>query len=156
MGAPWFTSAAALFTLRGSLSFSVSSLEFPTLWRQREDLFMTKLPVVYTVSDTGTVGRKEGKKWGREAREGGRKEEKTYLAFRPWFPNTWLWTLHKFFNLPSLGFLMSKMQIISNCIVVNYLKNAMSYKNWRDYYFESNNECNNHLRIKLDIINMES
>lgn len=51
---------------------------------------------------------------------------------------------------------MSIMEIIHNCILVSYVKNEVGNINSRGYYFESNNDYNNHLRIKLDIINMEN
>lgn len=39
-------------------------------------------------------------------------------------------------------------------VVVNYVKNTTGYINSKSCYFESNNECNSYLRIKLDRINI--
>lgn len=47
------------------------------------------------------------------------------------------------------------MEIICNCILVSYVKNATGYVN-SGGYFASNNDYNNHLRIKLNIINKEN
>lgn len=138
MGRLHYILAASLLVVRTSLSFSSSLWVF---WRQRLALFMTKLPVAYIVSDTWVVGREEQ-----------RKED---LASKLCCSNDWLWTLHKFFHLPRHHFPPVWNEDKMYCIVMSYVKNAEGYINSRGY-FASNNEYNNHLRIKLDIINTEN
>lgn len=152
MGAPVYTSTASLLTLRDQWSFSVSSIWLWALWRQRLDLFMTKLPVAYT--DTYIVERKKRKGGRKEERKEGRKEGRPGLQALICL----IACGHCISSLTSLSinFFIWKMEIICNCIVVNYVKNALGCIISKSYCFESNNEYNNHLRIKLELINMEN